>query len=193
MLEPGTFNIVYAGVMYVERKLTTLVEAMANVAARKAASGIRLAVHFFGSIRRDYRKKFETLGLTHLVREHEPVEHSRILGFMKAADALYLPSGNDHSYAYTYKTFDYLSVRRPILAVYPAGSAVAGLLGDIDCGELATEDEPGAIADALERMMSRAGKYVYVGRERFIREALADRYESVLNEVIGFRRSSPGG
>ena len=123
-------------------------------------------------------------GFGHLVYEHASVDYRTVLRFMKAADILYLPSGRDVKYALPFKFFDYLSVRRPILAVTPSDSAVAMFVSDLDCGEVVEPDRVTKIADALERILARSQKYSYCGSEQYNWTSIASRYSQLMNGLV---------
>lgn len=187
-IRANSFNIVYAGSLYGERRISTLLEALEELLVNRGSKET-FAVHIFGSIPPGERARIEAIGLGNLLHEHAPVDHQQLVRYLKAADVLFLSSGSDMRYSLPYKTFDYLSVRRPILAVSPPGSAVATLFAEVDCGEVALADERQPIADALERLLGRQGDYSFAGIQEFTWARLAGRYEDLLHEVIANRDS----
>ena len=189
-LPADAFNILYTGNMYGERKLSTLAQAIEALRCRKGWEDANFAIHIFGKIKGDDRERLTAMGLMRLVHEYSPVGHTEVLRYMKAADALFLPSGSDVSYALPFKVFDYLSVRRPILAVSPDGSAVAKLMAEIDCGEVSKVDEPLAIADALQNLVMRTSEYSYAGRENFMWQKVANQYAELIRNVIARKSCS---
>lgn len=180
----GGFNVIYAGSMYGERKVANLAIALKQLTHRRDVEPGQFAVHIFGRIGLDDREKLKAESVEHLVHEHAPVAHREIRQYMKGADALFLPSGGDVFYALPFKTFDYLSVCRPILAVTPPGSALAKFMGQVDCGEVAYRDDVVSIADALQRLMTRACDYSFAGRENFTWQEVANRYIGLAEEVV---------
>jgi len=181
---PGTsFNILYAGSFYGERQIGILAEAAAEVARRGRVGEKPVAIHVFGSIKPADWARIRACGMQERVVEHAPVDHAEVLRYMKAADALYLPSGSDVSYALPFKLFDYLSVRRPVLAVAPRYSAIGMLMRELRCGELAPPDQPGAVADALERLVLGASDCSFDGAEQYSWEAVGGRYIELLQSL----------
>lgn len=182
-LTPGAVNVLYAGNFYGERRLSGIAEAAARLAVQRHTLAGNIVFHVFGKVSREDRERLANiLAPTQLV-EHAPVPHAEILRYMLAADVLFLPSGTDVPYALPYKVFDYLSAGRPILAVTPRGSAVESLMAQIDCGEVATSDDPACIAEALERLLERRATYTFSGRDTFTWQEIGRRYEQFLLEV----------
>lgn len=182
-LTPGAVNILYAGSFYGERNVSVLAEGIRESILRSPTRGRKYMVHVFGKLNADDRNRLEACGLRDLVHEHEPVEHGVVLGYMKAADVLYLPSGTDVRYALPFKAFDYLCVRRPILAISPIDSAVAQFVTTLDCGEVVDGTQPAITANALERLVDNAEDYGFRGRDQFTWTAVADKYDLLIRRV----------
>ena len=187
VLIPDSLNILYAGTIYGQRRISALAQATELLKDYLVSQDLKVAIHIFGELKAEDRERVTALGLSHLIHEHKPVEHRQILGYMRAADVLFLPSGGDVSYALPFKTFDYLSVGRPILAISPRDSELSDLMASVDCGELAEADEPKAIAHALKNLIDRARSYRYSGREQFTWRRLASLYEEAIEQVVNGR------
>lgn len=182
-LTPDAINILYAGSFYGQRRLCVLIDALEQLQSRPGFGNLQFSIHIFGSLLPDDRHQIAKTGLKHAVHEHAQVDHKTILNFMRAADILYLPSGSHVTYALPFKVFDYLSVRRPILAVTPAESAVARLVSKLDCGEVA-EDMAAAVADALGRILRRQQEYKFSNREKYTWASIAGRYSQLMEELV---------
>lgn len=183
-LPADSLNILYAGNFYGERQIGLLVEAADRFMREGRAGGRPLRIHVFGKVRPADRERISACGMESYVHEHAPVAHAEVLRYMKAADVLYLPSGGDVPYALPFKVFDYLSVRRPVLALAPERSAVADLLRELRCGELVVPgSDPAALVDALERLLSPVADYSFEGAERYGWDVLGRRYVELLRAV----------
>jgi glycosyltransferase involved in cell wall biosynthesis len=182
-LTTSAINILYAGSFYAQRRLSVLIDALKQLKAHPNFENSRFAVHVFGSLHPADRRKIYQTELQHLVQEHVQVDHKSLLNFMKRADILYLPSDSGLTYALPFKVFDYLSIRRPILAVSSPESAVARLIAELDCGEVA-EDKAAFVADAIERILLRKHQYRFAGRDKYTWTSIAGRYSRLMEELL---------
>ncbi len=183
-LGAGTTNVMYAGNFYGSRRVVPLVKALNRLEKESNPSACNFRLHVFGSIPSDERSLIESAGLRHLVVEHQPVDHETVRRFMLSADILYLPSGQEVAYALPFKVFDYLSVRRPILAVTPSHSAAARLVRNLRCGEVSEEDTEESIAAAIELLLSTSTNYDYSGIQGFSWQKIALQYDSLLQNMV---------
>lgn len=182
LLERDATSMLYAGHFYGERRLRDLLESLKILEAQHAGRTPRVVVNVYGKVLQTDLARAEELGMASTIREQPRVDHAEIVRRMQDADVLFLPSGSDVSYAIPYKFFDYLSAKRPILAVTPPGSALADMMSRIDCGEVASQ-EPGEIARALERIWDRRGQYLYTGRDKHTWLLLGRQLEDLLQRV----------
>jgi glycosyltransferase involved in cell wall biosynthesis len=141
-------------------------------------------VHVFGRVLPEDRALIARYDLERMIQEHGSVEHRTVLGHMAGADILFLPSGSDVDYALPFKLYDYLSVKRPILAVAPRESAVAQFMAEVDCGELAVIHDSASVQNALRTMLRRSEPYTFAGSERYHWGRLADTYARILHDVV---------
>jgi glycosyltransferase involved in cell wall biosynthesis len=190
-LSPNAINLLYAGNFYDERKMSPLVDAIRIATDDGPLKNKKFAVHVFGTIKADDWDRIEAIGLRDIVHEHAPVSHAEVLGYMKAADVLYLPWASRMTYALFYKVFDYLSVKRPVLVASKPGAMVAKFIESLDCGESVIGESPEAIAKGLERILSPDRSFTFAGREKFAWEQLAQRYVELLEDVAKRRRACP--
>lgn len=180
----GRTTMIYAGSFYGSRQLQTIAPVLAEMAAAREIGPESFRFDLYTEPTMVYQALIEQLGLGAIVRLHEPVPYERIKRIMLEADILFLPSGDDVPYAVPYKFFDYLSVRRPILAVAPLASGVGRLMQSVDCGELAEFGNEHQIRQKLESLLRRERDYTFEGAERFRWENAARRYMSVIDDVI---------
>ena len=111
------------------------------------------------------------------------VSYQEIQRVMRKADILFLLSGDDVSYAIPYKFFDYLSVRRPILAVASKQSMVERLMATVDCGEYADFSDPAEIRRALTKLIANSRSYSFEGVDQFHWSTAAEKYFHLIDEV----------
>jgi glycosyltransferase involved in cell wall biosynthesis len=125
-------------------------------AERRPDLAAKLRVDFAGAIPRWLPGMLRETGTEALVQLHGPVTHEQAIRLEKGADAVLLTSakvldgGRDYSIAG--KVFEYIGLRRPILAVLTDG-AMRDIVAQTGLGVLADPDDPSAVADAIERVV----------------------------------------
>ena len=67
-----------------------------------------------------------------MIINHERIEYHELLRYLKGADVLYIIQGNEHKYSIPYKLIDYLSVKKPILAVTSKFSATYNIIDETE-------------------------------------------------------------
>lgn len=183
-LEKNKKTILYAGNFYGQRRLSLLAQPIANLLRQEKITKDDFCVHIFGELNGEDRNVVEEYDLAEIIKEHPLVDYELILRYMKGADILFLPSGANVSYAIPFKFYDYLSVKRPILAVAPEDSAVAKLMNEIDCGHLALIDNQVSVQNILQNMLLEEKKYTFKGVEKYTWNSIGEKYRMIINELV---------
>ena len=178
-------NMIYAGNFHGKRRLSVIATALAQLLADGTISETSFRFNIYARLRPVDYELIEKFGLTRIIRVHERVSYDEILKTMRSSDILFLPSSDEVLYAVPFKFFDYLSVRRPILAVASPQSSVGQLMRTIDCGEFADFGDQAAIVGALKALICREKLYSFDGAERLSWRAAAERYADVILRVTG--------
>lgn len=176
------FVILYAGIFYGERKLSYLYNPIKRAFENNIIKREQLEIHVFGKVPEEDWILLNELSLNNLVIEHDRVEYQKIIAFMKGANILYLSQGYDHRHCVPYKLIDYLSVKRPILALTSKGSATNDLMDKVDCGEVADIESEESIYTALEKMI-KDNSYSFTGTEKYTWKNVTDEYISLLKDI----------
>lgn len=179
----GRKNIVYAGSLYGERRLKLLASPLFHLLNEGLITKETFCLHIFGKLNDQDRNQIMKYRLQDMFEQHPQVPYAEILKYLRAADILFLPSGSDVSYAIPFKFYDYLSVKRPILAVAPKNSAIAELMNKIDCGKLALINSEKSILKKLRTMLSEDREYSFSGAERYTWHEIARKYMQVIDAV----------
>lgn len=178
--EKPEFTILYAGSFYGQRSLVPLLEGVLKL--RSEAVSVKVKV-IGGSITEADRKAFQEKGCVDSLFSAGAVPYSEALDEMKRADVLYLPSGDDVSYALPYKYFDYISTGKPVLAVCPEDSAVSDYITRCSCGGSFTPNKTAEIADFLLNIYSGNTMSPPGNTESFLWSNLALEYGKIIMEV----------
>ena len=125
----GRFTAAYTGLLYPKRSPRVLLEAVGELVAegrvRRDEIVLRFAGRFATGTLAETRDCVERLGLSGAVEIMGELEHRQALGVLKGADLLLLV-GDTAPEAGAYipgKLFEYMAVRRPILALVMPGEA----------------------------------------------------------------------
>ncbi|MEA1901779.1 MAG: glycosyltransferase [Thermodesulfobacteriota bacterium] len=179
----GRRNMVYAGKFYGEREIGLLIKPLFYLLNQGTINKNNFCCYIFGSLTNENREVIKKYRLNEIIKEQPMVSYEKILRYLKGADILFLPSGSEFRYAIPFKFYDYLSVKRPILAVAPENSAVAEMMSQIDCGRLALINSEESILKNLRKMFSTEEEYAHSGSEQYTWDKIGDKYIAVLEGI----------
>lgn len=186
-------RLLYAGRFGIGgRSPQRLIDALVQVRSR----GCELALDIVGRQPAGVMAEINAAEAAGLVRTFDEVDYTRATEMMCEADGLALiqaPSAGSIQ-AVAGKTYDYLRSGRPIFAVAPEGDNLALIRGHASAFE-SSRDNPGEMADALERLYRRwrAGEFAGIGQAH---PAFVARYErrALTRELAAhFDRLAGGG
>lgn len=176
-------TMLYAGNFYGERRLRPLIHSLREFLDDGLITRENFAFHILGSITSEDQETICKYGLEDVILSHPFVPYDQMIMYLKGADILYLPSGSDVNYAIPFKFYDYLSVKRPILAVLSRDSAVDTLMREVDCGRVAFVDSEDSIRETLRNMLFENQEYTYSGREKYTWQSIAGQYIDLIRKV----------
>jgi glycosyltransferase involved in cell wall biosynthesis len=130
----GPFRLLHSGIIYPEeRDPMPLFRALGRLHSEGGFSGETLQVNLRDpGFEAQYRAIIERLGLTGVVRLLPAIPHRQALAECAEASALLLLQGPTCNAQIPAKTYEYLRLRKPILALTPRGSDTAAVLAE--CG-----------------------------------------------------------
>jgi glycosyltransferase involved in cell wall biosynthesis len=188
------FRLLYAGCFYPPvRDPRNLLRALALIKERSPGTFSRFWVSFFGEPgwASENAAFLENLRLDRHVEFLPFRPHREALQLMAASDALLLLGSLDRSDTGTVpaKIFEYLALRKPILALVHDGEA-ARIARASGLGVVADPEDPQAIAAALMHVRDRAADSSREGQpaapqlRRFERRELTRQLASLFDEVL---------
>jgi glycosyltransferase involved in cell wall biosynthesis len=180
-------NIVYAGKLYGQRKISLLARPLLQLLNEGLISKDTFCFHVFGKLSDEDREVIDKYGLSGLIKERSPVFHEQLIRYLKSADILVLIIDSNMSYSISYKFYDYLSVKKPILAIVPENSGMADLMSEIDCGRLASINNEESILTNLRNMLSEEKKYTFYKAEDYTWEKLGRKYLEVIDGTLAVK------
>ncbi len=184
----ATMRILHAGMLTQKRSATPFLEALARVLAAEPALRSEIAAEFIGPREDENEQSAARLGLADVVKFLDPLPHADTLRSERAAHVLLLVKHADPRYdgLVPGKLYEYIGLRRPILALAPPGEA-RDLVTSLRRGEVASPASVDEIERALRTMIAhhRAGRldtaYDLSRRPEFDRARLAGDLASVLD------------
>lgn len=145
---PQDLHFVYTGTFYGERNPKALLQAISNLSFQNPQISSRLFFQFVGKSNVDIINESKKLDIHDRVQYSLNMKRSDIDLLYQKANILVLiiPKNQDH--ILTSKIFDYLIVKKPILAIIPDGEAKE-ILQKADLGFFANPDSPEDIKNQI--------------------------------------------
>jgi glycosyltransferase involved in cell wall biosynthesis len=131
------FTIVHNGTFYLIRQPDTFLEAIYQLVNKKMIKKEHLCIKFIGRCDANYKANIIKKDPDNLIEWVPYVSHKESLELTLTADMLLLVVGADPRTKsfYTGKAFEYLRMKKPILALSPKESVIEKLLTITRCGE----------------------------------------------------------
>lgn len=183
------FTISYAGSFYeggCEPELFLL--GLKNFMEKNRLPPRDLQVFFMGSWRSEYDLVVEKLNLKEVVHPCGRVPWEHCLSVLKGADLLLLiiRTYEGDELSVPLKVWDYIGVRKPILALVPRGWKAGKLVESEKLGIVVDPDEPEKIADVLEKFYfsKDRGLSLFSPSEEFLWSLDARKVEKSFCELL---------
>ncbi len=191
---PGALRIVHAGTLTQRRSAMPFLEGLAAfLAARPGARG-EIQVEFIGPREDDNERAVVRLGLQEAVRFRDTVPHAETLRVERAAHVLLLIKHADARYdgLVPGKLYEYIGLRRPVLALVPPGEArdvVDGLRRGVAVNPTAPDEIARAIGELFDRHRAGTldGAWDLSERPELERSRLAGQLAAALDELCARR------
>ncbi|GEM_PF-964764 len=180
------FNIAFLGTIHADiNSPEYLFRAIKYLKRQGKKSDKIIRFHHIGHSAVSIKRLAEKYGIEEQVtlwgyRPHN--EALEILTSMNAFFQIHHPRYKDSKYIIGGKMYEYLYLKKPILAVVPQESEVADIIKDTDCGEIVSSVKTQDIAAALLKIKN-GQNYKFHNTERYERKSLADRFISVFMEA----------
>lgn len=197
---PGRFTLLHAGQLAHRPTVRTLLDAARRLLDEEPALAAQLRLVFLGGNEQVSDRDLARAGVASLVERRDAAPHHDALAAMRAADALVLlgHGGAGDALVYTGKIYEYLTSRRPVLAILDAGPA-ADLLRAARVGPPPVAPGDVAGAAAALRVLIAASREPGHGPGRAApppvppalaptRQEIAARAASLLAEIAPLRR-----
>ena len=185
---PARFTLIHSGTIYPtpDRDPGPFLQAVAALKDKGTINADRFRV-ILRATGHDavFEPLLNKLDIADIVSLEPPLPYVTALSEMLNADGLLLFQGYTSNPAIPAKLYEYLRAGRPILALTDAGGSTAALLNELKTAIQASIEDPIAIENALEQLLSDEGqdRYPYTSRsaiEKFSRESLTGQLAELL-------------
>lgn len=186
LLRPDRHSLVHTGRAGVSgRSPRPVLEGVARLRERAPETAARLEVVFAGPTTPSERRMLADERLGGAARSVGMLERPRAMALQRAADSLLvLAEGASARSVATNKLFEYLAAGRPVLVIGEASEA-ARIVREAGRGLVAPAGDAGAVAAALERLVTGDVALAPVDLDRYAWPALAERFEGEIEAAIG--------
>lgn len=194
-LAAGPLHVVHAGKIALSdstRSLQPLVAAVELLWQADQALPQKLQLHFVGQLSAGEMRSLAGLRRAGIVRIHGAHEHAFSLAIQQQADLCLLITSAARPGIAPGKLFEYLALRKPILAL-DDGTYAGEIIQATESGRIVPAGDVRAIAAVLGKMIAdNEFRAAPTGREAAIRLYSADQQMRQLNDVLHQARSAYG-
>lgn len=192
----GHFALVYTGRFYPPKSVATpILQALSRLASHPRAGGLPWAFHYFGRHGGHVRGEARRLGVEGRVVVHGEVGRGEALSAVRGAGMAVVVTSvardgsREERGVVTGKVFEAIGLRRPILAIAPAGSDLESVLSTAGLGRRFSAEQVDRIAEYLAEAI--AGRVLAPREpEAFDWARLAPRLDRLLRSVLGLPASA---
>jgi glycosyltransferase involved in cell wall biosynthesis len=179
-------RITYAGTLYLGRDPRPFLLAVANL-ARAGQLDARTSIEFIGDCRWFNSESMEEFvraqGLGEMVRFVEPLPHAEVMKRLHESDLLLLLAQNQPLQVPN-KLYEYLGVRRPILAFVDQNGESASILHRLGGHFVVDKDDPAHVAEIVGRALAGQRPQRAEDTESLLREWTAEVQFDLLQDRL---------
>jgi len=152
----GPAVLTHAGTLYGARNPAVLFQALARLVSTGRLRPGQLHVQLLGAVSGGFgaRRMVDDMALGPYVSFHKPVAHADALRMLASSHALLLfQQGTDLQVPA--KLYEYVGLRRPIIAIAPQPSAVGDVVTETGLGVLVGPEDASGLADVLAAVIRK--------------------------------------
>jgi hypothetical protein len=148
------FTITYTGSMYGVRNPRTFLLALEELQRQDVLHPENVSLQFIGRFGDDVWAMFHSSSFASSIQIEQYVPHKTSLEYLMRSDVLLLivDETKESSEIVPGKVYEYLGVRRPILALCSVGSAIENLVNQLSAGECAPNADVSLIASSISKL-----------------------------------------
>ncbi len=186
-LDPAYFHIAFSGTFYSHlNNPRPLFEAIALLKRDRPEMGKKIRFHHIGNSMITLRKTAKKYGLSEQVNEWGYLPHKAALEYLSGMDALFFILDDRYKNCENTiggKVYEYLRLRKPILALVPEKGEAADLINYTDSGKVISPWNTQAIAETLKDWVEETPHFGFKNIEKFQRSLQADELAHFIEEI----------
>ena len=190
-LDTSYFNMAFFGTFYSHiNHPKWLLSAMARLKAAAPQTAAKLRFYHIGFSHVDLNTLAERYGVADQVICLGYLPHKEALSVLRSMDAfsLILDDANPLSrHTIGAKVYEYLRLRKPILALVDQQGEAAELLRRTDSGQILPPHDTSAVAATLRNWIERPPRYSFNYIEDYSRQRLSGRFLQILEKALNAR------
>ena len=140
----GKFHLLHMGTLYGNRNADYLLKAVKHLTEKNQIPAREIKLEFVGSPGSSDSSYKDVV-----INRNLYLNHSECLKVLNAADVAVLIQSNEGRTGIPAKTFEYLAMQKPILALIPNNSMLTEILSQLQVKTICPFDDINAIADAI--------------------------------------------
>ncbi len=142
------FTMTYTGSLYGRRNPSSLFAAIEILIGRGLINPDEICLRFVGRFGDEVEEMYRKASFSASIETISYVPHSKSIEYLMNSDALLLivDESKESEEIVPGKVYEYVGVKRPILAIAPAGSAISDLMLETRSGRVAHQTETEKIA-----------------------------------------------
>ena len=188
--EKGKFSILHLGSLPKSRNPVRLWEVLSTLARQNAEFESLLEIRLIGRMDITVRESLEHFGLQKYMAQQEYIPHEETFDLLTNSSVLLLCINNTPNAGgiLTNKFFEYLSARRPILAIGPVNGDASVILNESGAGKMFEYNDSISLKEYVLSLFELYSQQKLTGNNQFIekysRKNLTRQLADLLNKVI---------
>jgi glycosyltransferase involved in cell wall biosynthesis len=189
-VEKGKFSIVHLGSLPKSRNPVLLWEVLSTLAKENPEFDSRLEIRLAGRIDITVKESLEKFELQKYLVQQEYIPHEETFDLLTRSSVLLLCINNTPNAGgiLTNKFFEYLSARRPILAIGPVNGDASVILAESGAGKMFEYDDSIPLKEYVLSLFNLYSQQKLTGKteftEKYSRKNLTRELSELLNKVI---------
>ncbi len=154
--ENDKFTVTYTGSLYGRRNPAGFFAAIESLIEQGKVNPKDIRLQFIGRFGAEVEEMYGKVSFRDSIVTHGYVPHRKSIEFLLKSDALLLivDESKESQEIVPGKVYEYIGVKKPIIAIAPQNSAIAKLLAETNSGSVAHQSEIKAIAGIFHRLFT---------------------------------------
>ncbi|GAB1429890.1 glycosyltransferase [Ignavibacteria bacterium] len=182
------FTLTYAGSMYGRRNPSLLFEAIEKLLAAGKITVADFRLRFVGRFGDEVKEMFEKASFRRSIEIIPYLPHEESVKALMSSDALLLivDEAKESAEIVPGKVFEYIGVKKPVLAVAPIDGAVAGILRETKCGIAVEQGDAEGCARAFLGFLHGSSDFApnVEAVKHYERREAAKKLADILNAIV---------